>query len=322
MCIGDDGHEKLEFEMNLQVRDRSSRNSQSHFVILMWEDERFSLFAHHIDRCVFATRCLSLGIVLLLCVGLSLILCHLWKFVTRNVLPSKQPALRTSDNHQLHKSGSLTVHHDVLVTIRHAPSPQTRHDVSSETLTYIDEPTFFSIPAVVGSFAPFISGSLWSRGEQSHSALRSGQRPYRYSTGHLDTLGHYRNINGQPIQLNVPFIRSQSDTTLFPTGRTHEIPAEMRMLKISVPSLNAYPFIKSVVSFDSERELDEFNQMSLLSIDRQSPNTNNRDDECKQNTSRRASVGFIKEEEIWINWCMSTSEYEWQWTLNGHSRDD
>lgn len=220
--------------------------------------------------------------------------------LTRNVSPSKPPALRTSDNDQLHKSGSLTVHHDVLVTIRHASSPQTRHDVSSETLTYIDEPTLFSIPPLGGLFAPFISGSLWPRGEQSRSALRSAQRPYRYSTGHLDTLGHYRNINGQPIQLNVPFIRSQSDTTLSATGRTRAIPAEMRMLKMSVPSLNAYPFIKSVGSvrsFDSEREVDEFNQMSLLSIDRQSPNTNNMDDECKQNTSSRAGVGFRKERE-------------------------
>jgi hypothetical protein len=234
-----------------------------------------------------------LGIILIVCFGLSLVVCHLWKMVSRGV--------SSSDSDQPDKPSSLAVHHDVLVTIRHAPSPpQMGQHVSSETLAYIDEPPLFSIPPADGSFTPFIGRSLWSRDEQSFSALRPGQRPCRYSTGHLDTLGHYRNINGQPIPLHRPSIRSQSDTTLTRTRRVHEIPKEMRMLKISVPSLNAYPFTKSVgsvVSFDSERELDEFNHMSLLSIDRQSPSTNNMDKECKQNTSILAAVGFIKERE-------------------------
>ena len=252
------------WQWKARIRDESSgaRPPDSYFPIVFrhYYVRGTGFYLHALYGLMsIATSCISIVVVLIVCFGLSCILCYLWKIYTRRVPPSKQPALRSSTDSRSHKSPSLTVHHDVQVTIRPTPSPQTRHYLSSETLAYIDD-------------TPFLGGSPWSRLEQSFSALRPSPIQCRYSTSHLDTIGHYRNVNGQPIPFNVPFIRSQSDTTLSPsarmsedqTRRAQEIPDEMRMLKISVPSLSAYPFIKPVVSFDSERELAEFNQMSLI----------------------------------------------------------
>jgi hypothetical protein len=175
---------------------------------------------------------------------------------------------KNSDN-SLHKPNSLTIHHDVMVTIRHSPEQQTTNSLWNQepyhTLDYIDEQPIYHIPSNEISPWPWI--------KQSNSKISR-----RFSTRHLDIIGHYRNVNGQPVHL--PLMQSNSDITFPPIAKFSQVSDyinqsldEIEILKISVPLLNQYPLVKStssVISFDSQIELEEFNQMTFVCIDNES----------------------------------------------------
>jgi len=94
-----------------------------------------------------------------------------------------------------------------------------------------------------------IEHSLWNQTLDYIDEQSIYQIPYRFSNRH-------RNINGQ-LSVNIP---SNSD---------------IEILKISVPLLNQYPS-NSIISFDSQVEIDEFNKMTSICIDNESL-----DNQCK-----------------------------------------
>lgn len=72
------------------------------------------------------------------------------------------------------------------------------------------------------------------------------------------------------MSVNIPLIHSTSDMTLSSTKHINE----MKILKISIPCLNEYSLRKcsstttmTANSFDSQFELKQFNEMSLISMD-------------------------------------------------------
>lgn len=87
------------------------------------------------------------------------------------------------------------------------------------------------------------------------------QIPYRYSTRH-------RNVNGQslPTQLSVN-IQSNSDMTLPFLVKFNEEYNDIEILKISFPLIKSS---SSIISFDSQIELEEFNQMTFVCLDNES----------------------------------------------------
>ena len=124
-----------------------------------------------------------------------------------------------------------------MLTIQHLPSPSPTNNVLSmedlyPTLDYIDDQTTSTLP-----------------------------RFLRYSTRH-------RNVNRQ-FSMNIPLVRSHSELTLS-SHRRDEEHFDMKMLKISVPVLNHYPRMTSSysnISFDSQLELEQFHQMTNLSLE-------------------------------------------------------
>jgi hypothetical protein len=135
-----------------------------------------------------------------------------------------------------------------MLTIQHLSPQQTTNSLWNEdpyhTLEYIDEPPLYQIPSWI---------------KQSNSELNQKQMPHRFSTRH-------RNLNGQ-LAVNIPLIPSNNDMTLSPMLNFND---DMEILKISVPLLNQYPVRKSsssIISFDSQHELNEFNQMTYVCMD-------------------------------------------------------
>lgn len=156
---------------------------------------------------------------------------------------------KSSPTHpSINKPNALTIHHDVMLTIQRLPSQRPNTILSIEdlypALEYIDDQTTSTLPQ-------------W---------IRIKEIPHRYSTRH-------RNVNRQ-FSMNIPLVRSHSDMTLSSNRQiptiSDEKSSEMKMLKISVPIFNNYSRMYSSysnMSFDSQRELDEFHQMTNLSLD-------------------------------------------------------
>jgi len=120
-----------------------------------------------------------------------------------------------------------------MFTIQHLSPNSFSHQDPYETLDYIDDQP---------------SSSSWIK-----------QIPHRFSTRH-------RNVNRQ-LSVNIPLIQSHSDMTL---SSMNEIQHDMEILKISVPLLNQYSLIKSsssIISFDSQIELEQFNRMTCVCMD-------------------------------------------------------
>lgn len=133
------------------------------------------------------------------------------------------------------KPNAYTIHHNVLLTIQHISSPPICQSFWNEepyqSLNFIDDRPIH---------------------------IKQSQLPHRYCT-------RQRNINGQ-IAVNIPLIPSTSDTNL----SSNEMNNEMKILKISIPLLNEYSLRTSsstIHSFDSQNELNEFNQMSCVCMD-------------------------------------------------------
>jgi len=204
MCIGDDENEKLEFEMTLNLLNHNKTNNNNSFNYI-----------------------LSGLILLLLLIFFCFILTFLIYF-----------SLKKSSS--IEKANSLTIHHDVMLTIQHLSEQNSLWNQSPyHTLDYIDEQP--------------ISCS-WIK--HLNSEIKQEQIPSKYSTRH-------RNVNRQ-LSVNI------SDRTFSPLIKFNEKYNDIEILKISVPLLNQYPLIKSsnsIISFDSQNELDEFNQMTSICMD-------------------------------------------------------
>jgi hypothetical protein len=130
----------------------------------------------------------------------------------------------------IEKPDALTIHHNVMLTIQH-----------------------LSQQCMINSFPhqdPY--ETLDYIDDQLPSSSWIKQIPHRFSTRH-------RNVNRQ-LSVNIPLIQSHSDMM-------NEKYSDM---KISVPLLNQYSLIKSsssIISFDSQIELEEFNQMTSVCMD-------------------------------------------------------
>jgi hypothetical protein len=163
-----------------------------------------------------------------------------------------------------------------MVTIQHSSEQQTINSLWNQvpyhTLDYIDEQPIYHISSNQLTKIPSCS---WI--QQSNSEIGQEQIPYRFSTRH-------RNVNGQPptqLTVNIP---SNSDMILSPILQSNPISDsvsnyineqhnDMEILKISVPLLNEYLLIKSassIISFDSQVELDDFNKMTFVCMDNES----------------------------------------------------
>jgi hypothetical protein len=162
-----------------------------------------------------------------------------------------------------------------MVTIQHSSEQQTINSLWNQvpyhTLDYIDEQPIYHIPSadISSNQLTKIPSCSWIQ-QQSNSEIEQEQIPYRFSTRH-------RNINGQPptqLTVNIP---SNSDMILSPILQSNPISDsvnnDMEILKISVPLLNQYLLIKSsssIISFDSQVELDDFNKMTFVCMDNES----------------------------------------------------
>jgi hypothetical protein len=135
-----------------------------------------------------------------------------------------------------------------MLTIQHSSPNSLWNQPPYHTFDYIDEQPIYHV-----------------------SSNQLTQIPYRFSTRH-------RNVNGQPpIQSNndmtLPFLVKFNQISDSLSNNINEQHNDIEILKISVPLLNQYPLIKStssVISFDSQIELDEFNQMTFVCIDNES----------------------------------------------------
>ena len=170
---------------------------------------------------------------------LLLLICFL---ITVILYCSFKTSSSSSTYSSINKPNALTIHHDVMFTIRHLSPPRPNVILSMEdpypTLEYIDDQSSSTLP-------------LW---------LWRKELPYRYSTRH-------RNVNRQ-FSMNIPLIQSHSDMTLSSNRaeqeRIDENQSEIKILKISIPLLNQYPQVhgsNSIISFDSQHELEQFHQM-------------------------------------------------------------
>ena len=172
----------------------------------------------------------------------------------------------------------LTIHHDVVLTIEHTSGQRTVdplwNHMSYHAFDYIDEQPTYSAPSTDISSNQLTHVSPWSWMKESSADLRQEHIAHRLSTRH-------RNVNGQPpAQLAIP-MSSHSNITLAPTAQSNQISDslsdhinEMEIIKISVPFLTQYPVVRSassVISFDSQNELDQFNQMSSVCVDNEAP---------------------------------------------------
>lgn len=139
------------------------------------------------------------------------------------------------------------------------------------TLDYIDEQPLYHHQS--SNQLINIPSRLWRK--QSNTDLRQQKIPHRFSTRH-------RNVNGQPLttqlSLNIPLIKSNSDGKLPVLIEFHQISNsinnslheqynDIELLKISVPLIKS---TKSIRSFDSQNELDDFTQMNYVCVDEQS----------------------------------------------------
>ena len=179
-------------------------------------------------------------------------------------------------NYSIEKQNSLTIHHDVMVTIQHSSEQQPINPLWN-TLDYIDEQPIYHIPSTDISSNQLTQIPSWSWIKQSNSEIGQEQIPHRFSTRH-------RNVNGQPPTHPAINIPSNSDITLTPIVKFNQISDtlshniseqhnDIEILKISVPLLNQYPLIKStssIISFDSQIELDEFDQMTFVCTENES----------------------------------------------------
>ncbi|CAF3984314.1 unnamed protein product [Adineta steineri] len=244
MCVGDDGNELLEFEMTLNVFTHNKTNKISfHFIIII------TLFV----------------ILILFCSIITLIIYYLLR-------------KSSSINYPIEKRNSLTIHHDVRVKIQQSSEQQIGNSlwnrVPYHTLDYIDEQPIYHIVSTDNSSNQLPQISSWSWIKQFNSDKKQEQIPHRFSIRH-------RNINGQlPTQLAVN-IPSNSNMTVSSIVKFNQISDllnnsiteqcdDMEILKISVPSLNQYPLVKStssIISFDSQIELEEFNKMTTVCMD-------------------------------------------------------
>ena len=165
-----------------------------------------------------------------------------------------------------------------MVTIQHSSEKHTTNSLWNQALyhkiDYIDNQPIYHILSNNIPSNHLIKMSAWSFTRQSSSDIKQDRTLHRFSTRH-------RNENGQlPTQLsvNIPLIKSNNDIKLPVSVKFHSIfdsidnsisqqYNDMKILRISVPLLNQYSLLKSrdsIHSFDSENELNEFNQMTLV----------------------------------------------------------
>ncbi|CAF0886521.1 unnamed protein product [Adineta steineri] len=242
MCVGDDGNELLEFEMTLHVFTHNKTNKISfHFIIIT------ILFI----------------ILILFCIIITLIIYYLLR-------------KSSSIDYSIEKRNSLTIHHDVRVKIQQSSGQQIGNSLWNQvpyhTLDYIDEQPIYHIVSTDNPSNQLPQIPSWSWIKQPTSDKK--QIPHRFSIRH-------RNINGQlPTQLAVN-IPSNSNMTVSSIVKFNQISDlingniteqcnDMEILKISVPLLNHYPLVKStssIISFDSQIELEEFNKMTTVCMD-------------------------------------------------------
>ncbi|CAF1252808.1 unnamed protein product [Rotaria magnacalcarata] len=227
MCVGDDENEKLEFEMILHV----SKNNSFYFITIL----------------------ILIGCLIILALILTLIICF--------ILNKSSSSFRINE-----KRNSLLIHHDVRLTIQHSNEQQLKASLWNQapyhTLDYIDEQSLYHMTSKQLIKIP---SWLWKK----------QQLLQRFST-------RQRNLNGQSpsteLSANIPRMKSNSDIKFPFLVKFHQISDSINnsldeqhnnveILKISVPFLDQYPLVKpatSIVSFDSQNELEEFNQMTSV----------------------------------------------------------
>ncbi|CAF0732958.1 unnamed protein product [Adineta ricciae] len=238
MCIGDDGNEVLEFEMMLHVLQVNRTNT---------------IYLHPIIIMFFITLLILFGVII------SVIVCYSLK---QRCSPSR------TCNYPINKCKSLTVHHDVTVTIQQSFDQQKINSFWNQmpyyTFDYIDHQPVYSSPST--------DTSSWI--ETSNSDLRQEQIAHRFST-------RQRNVNGQPPTQLAIQLSSNSEITQIPLAKSTQISDsfhestidqsdDVQILHISVPFLNYHPTVQSsssIISFDSQIEVDQFNRMTSLCMD-------------------------------------------------------
>jgi hypothetical protein len=171
-------------------------------------------------------------------------------------------------------SKSFNVNQNIRVPIEHRSSSNDRHSLADRltnaTWNFIDEQTLY--PIASSSTLQFNDVSSWSLSTDEREPIDTHRHVFNVKmpmNSDLVSLKHartwYTHVNDRNISMN-----DNRD--------------EMKTCSISHSYLNTYSSIKSIssiVSFDSQIELDQFNCMSRLDIDHQSQISNN---ECKQNT--------------------------------------
>ncbi|CAF4917357.1 unnamed protein product, partial [Rotaria sp. Silwood1] len=246
ICIGNDGNEKLEFEMTLHVLNQNKTNTSNnsfHMIIIL---------------------------ILIICL---ILFCLIISFIIYFLLKIKFSQTSSSKDYSIEKQNSLIIHHDVMVTIQHSTEKHLINTLWNQppyhTLDFIDEQPsnqLIQIPS-------------WTWNKQLNLDIKQQQQkiPHRFSTRH-------RNLNGQPLtqlSVNIPLIKSNSNITSPLLVKFYQISHsinnsineqynDIEILKISVPLLNHYPLIKStnsMISFDSQYELEEFNHMTYVCMD-------------------------------------------------------
>ncbi|CAF3444317.1 unnamed protein product [Rotaria sp. Silwood1] len=246
ICIGNDGNEKLEFEMTLHVLNQNKTNTSNnsfHMIIIL---------------------------ILIICL---ILFCLIISFIIYFLLKIKFSQTSSSKDYSIEKQNSLIIHHDVMVTIQHSTEKHLINTLWNQppyhTLDYIDEQPsnqLIQIPS-------------WTWNKQLNLDIKQQQQkiPHQFSTRH-------RNLNGQPLtqlSVNIPLIKSNSNITSPLLVKFYQISHsinnsineqynDIEILKISVPLLNHYPLIKStnsMISFDSQYELEEFNHMTYVCMD-------------------------------------------------------
>ncbi|CAF1205708.1 unnamed protein product [Rotaria sordida] len=251
ICIGDDGNEKLEFEMTLHViKHKKTNNNSFHIIIIL---------------------------ILIIC---FILFCLIIILIIYFLLKKKSSQISSSMNYSIQKQNSLIIHHDVIVTIQHSTEQQLTNSLWNQapyhTLDYIDEQPAYHIPS-----NQLIHIPSWTWNKQLNSDIKQQQQQQKIS--HQFSTRH-RNLNGQPptqLSVNIPLLKSNSDIKLPLLVKFHQISHSINncineqynnieILKISVPLLNQYPLIKStnsMSSFDSQYELDEFNRMTYVCME-------------------------------------------------------
>lgn len=212
-------------------------------------------------KSILIIRLIIVICLIVFCFIIILIICYLLK-------KRWSTQISSSTDHSIEKQNSLIIHHDVLVKIQHSSDSHFNHSLWNQapyhTLDFIDEQPIYHTS----------SNHLWPWENQSNADLIQQKILHRFSTRH-------RNLNGQPLtqlSVNIPIPKSNSDIKIPVLVKFHQISRsendsldeqhnDIEILKICVPLLNQYPSKESIISFDSQNELDEFNEMTLVCMD-------------------------------------------------------